>query len=207
MRTIITSALALTLAAGIAFTQDKGKGGAPGGKGGGKAKGPGLTLTTTAFQDGGIIPDRYTAAAGANAVSPALTWSNVPMGTQSFVLHMHDPDVAIGGNTNDVIHWIAWDIPGTATSLPEGVPAQATLPDGTVQGMNQGNVPGYRGPGAPAAGPPHHYTWELYALNAKLNLPASTTRDDILKAINGKIVGKGVLVGRFILPAAPPAGK
>jgi Raf kinase inhibitor-like YbhB/YbcL family protein len=204
MKTIVTTALAITLATGVAFTQDKGKGG---GKGGGKAKGPGLTLTTTAFQDGGIIPDKYTQAVGASAVSPALNWTNVPMGTQAFVLHMHDPDVAIGGNTTDVNHWIAWDIPGTATGLPEGVPAQPTLPDGTVQGMNQGNVPGYRGPGAPAAGPPHHYTWELYALNAKLNLPPSTTRDDVLKAINGKIIGKGVLVGRFILPAAPAQGK
>jgi hypothetical protein len=202
MKTIVTTVLALTLAAGIAFTQDKGKGG------GGKAKGPGLTLTTTAFQDGGIIPEKYTQAAGlANAVSPPLNWTNVPAGTQSFVLHMHDPDVAIGGNTTDVNHWIMWDIPGTATGLPEGVPAQPTLPDGSVQGMNQGNMPGYRGPGAPAAGPPHHYTWELYALNTKLNLPPSTTRDEVLKAINGKIIGKAVLVGRFIMPAAPAQGK
>jgi len=204
MKTIITTVLAFTLAAGIAFTQDKGKGGGKGG--GGKAKGPGLTLTTTAFQDGGIIPDKYTQAS-TTPVSPALSWTNVPMGTQSFVLNMHDPDVAIGGNTTDVIHWIAWDIPGTATGLPEGVPAQATLSDGTVQGMNQRNVPGFLGPGAPAAGPPHHYTWELFALSEKLNLPPTTTRDEVLKAINGKIVGKAVLVGRFILPAAPAQGK
>lgn len=201
MKTIITTVLALTLAAGIGFTQDKGKGG------GGKAKGPGLTLTTTAWQDGGIIPDKYTQAAGAAAVSPALTWSNVPATAQSFVLHMHDPDVAIGGNTSDVIHWIAWDIPATATGLPEGMPATATMPDGTVQGMNQRNAVGYLGPGAPAAGPPHHYTFELFALSSKLNLPPSTTRDDVLKAVNGKIVGKAVLVGRFILPAAPAQGK
>ena len=203
MKIFIASALALTLAAGVAFTQDKGKGGGPGGK----AKGPGLTLTTTAFQDGGMIPEKYTQAAGPAAVSPALSWTNVPMGTVAFALHMHDPDVAIGGNTTDVNHWIAWDIPGTATGLPEGVPAQPTLPDGTVQGNNQGGVPGYRGPGAPAAGPPHHYTWELYALNAKLGLPPSSTRDDVLKALNGKIIGKGVLVGRFVLPAGAGGGK
>jgi Raf kinase inhibitor-like YbhB/YbcL family protein len=198
MKTLITTALAFTLAVGIAFTQEKGKGG---GKGGGKAKGPGLTLTTTAFQDGGVIPAKYTQAAGANAVSPPLSWTNVPPNTQSFVLHMLDPDVAIGRNNTSVIHWIAWNIPGTATSLPEGVPAQATLSDGTMQGMNQGNTVGYRGPGAPAAGPMHHYTWELFALDTKLDLPASATRDDVLKAVNGHINGKAVLVGRFVMPA------
>src|SRR6185312_12584788 len=111
MRNIFTLALAVTLAAGVAFTQEKGKGG-PGGAAKGKG-GPGLTLTTTAFQDGGIIPDKYTQQVP-NAVSPVLSWSNVPANTQSFVLHMHDPDVALNKNTSDVIHWIVWNIPATA---------------------------------------------------------------------------------------------
>jgi Raf kinase inhibitor-like YbhB/YbcL family protein len=200
VRTFITTVLAFTLAVGIAFTQDKGKGGGKGAPGGGKAKGPGLTLTTTAFQDGGVIPDKYTQAVGDAAVSPALTWSNVPANTQTFALHMHDPDVAVGRNNTSVIHWIAWNIPGTATGLPEGVPAQATLPDGTIQGLNQGMAVGYRGPGAPAPGPMHHYTWELFALDTKLDLPPTATRDDLLKAINGHINGKAVLVGRFVRP-------
>ncbi|MEO8098927.1 MAG: YbhB/YbcL family Raf kinase inhibitor-like protein [Acidobacteriota bacterium] len=197
MRTILTTVLAVALAAGVAFTQGKGKGGgAPGGAAKGKG-GPSLTLTTTAFPDGGIVPDKFTQNVPM-PVSPALTWSNVPANTQSFVLHMHDPDVAIGRNTTDVIHWIVWNIPGTATGLPENVPAVAQGPDGMMQGMNQGNVAGYRGPGAPAAGPPHHYTWELFALDTKLDLPATATRDDVIKAVNGHINGKAVLVGRFI---------
>jgi Raf kinase inhibitor-like YbhB/YbcL family protein len=200
MRTIITTALALTLAVGVSFSQDKGKGGAKG-KGG-----PGLTLTTTAFEDGGVVPNKYTSVAGDAAVSPALNWSHVPAGTQSFVLHMHDPDVAIGRNSTDVLHWLAWDIPGDVTSLPEGVKPEAMASNGMMQGKNQGNVIGYRGPGAPAAGPMHHYTWELFALDTKLNIhPAAdatplATWEQISAAMQGHILGKAVLVGRFIRP-------
>ena len=143
MKIFLTSALALTLAAGVAFTQDKGKGGGPGGKGGGKAKGPGLTLTTTAFQDGAMIPEKYTQAAGPAAVSPALTWTNVPMGTQSFVLHMHDPDVAIGGNTasrtytGTIANLNAYFAAGNATITPGGGFSSGTL---SITINDQGNT-------------------------------------------------------------------
>ena len=194
LKLISTCALALTLAVGIA--QPQGKGGGAKGKGKG---GPGLTLTTTAFEDGGIIPDKYTSQVGADAVSPELTWSNVPDGTQSFVLHMHDPDVAIGGNTDDVLHWMVINIPGTRTSLPEGVPADPVqIAGGGMQLPSIGGTPGYRGPGAPAAGPPHHYTFELYALDTMLDLPAEASREDVMAAMQGHIRGKGVLMGRFI---------
>ena len=64
---------------------------------------------------------------------------------------MHDPDVALNRTTDDVLHWLIFNIPGTATGLPENVPIAAQLPDGSVQGKNRGNLNGYRGPGAPAA--------------------------------------------------------
>ena len=160
---------------------------------------PGLTLTTSAFQDGAEIPGKYTQAVP-NPVSPKLEWTNVPDGTQSFVLNMLDPDTALQKKTDTVVHWVAFDIPGTARGLPEGVPADAKLPDGTIQIKNQGGVVGYRGPGAPAAGPMHHYTWELYALDTKLDLTPDATRADVLKAIDGHILGKAVLVGRFKRP-------
>jgi Raf kinase inhibitor-like YbhB/YbcL family protein len=82
-----------------------------------------LTLTTTAFADGTQIPVKHTQAD--EQVSPALSWSNVPEGTQSFVLHMRDPDVARNRTTEDQVHWLVWNIPGTATGLPEGVPQGA----------------------------------------------------------------------------------
>ena len=77
------------------------------------------------------------------------------------------------------------------------MPADAKLPDGTIQGKNQGGVVGYRGPGAPAAGPHHHYTFELFALDTKLDLPANCTRDELLKAMDGHVIGKAAWFGRF----------
>jgi hypothetical protein len=159
--------------------------------------GPGLTLTTTAFEDGGIIPDKYTMNAGASAVSPKLEWSHVPEGTVSFALILHDPDTSIRRSTQEVLHWLIFNIPGTATSLPEGIPSTAQLPDGTIQGKSQRGQVGYMGMGASAAGPYHHYTFELFALDTKLNLGPDATREDVLKAMDGHILGKGVVFGRF----------
>jgi len=157
---------------------------------------PGLTLTTPAFDDGSIIPPKFTQSVD-TWVSPQLKWTNVPPNTVSFVLIAHNPDVALEKKTGDVLHWMAFNIPGTATGLPEGVPTNATLPDGTIQAKNRRGLVGYLGPGAPAVGPYHHYTFELFALDTKLSLGADATRDDVLAAMNGHILGKGVLVGRF----------
>jgi Raf kinase inhibitor-like YbhB/YbcL family protein len=161
---------------------------------------PGLTLISTAFADGTVIPDKYTQAG--DQVSPALSWSNVPAGTQSFVLNMRDPDVARNRGTEDQVHWIVWNIPGNATGLPEGVAAGATRPDGSQQISASG--PSYRGPGAPAVGPRHHYTFELYALDTKIDVQpgadAWETRAKIFAAMNGHVLGKGVYVGLFKRP-------
>ena len=86
---------------------------------------PGLTLSTTAFEDGGIIPEKYTAAAGAAAVSPHLVWTHVPDGVVSFVLLEHDPDTSVNKTSEEILHWMIFNIPGAARELPEGVPAQA----------------------------------------------------------------------------------
>jgi Raf kinase inhibitor-like YbhB/YbcL family protein len=189
-----------------AFAQGGGDGrGAPpgGGQGQGRGRGPQtppLLMTTMAFEDGGVIPDKYTQKAGPMAVSPELKWSQVPMGTQSFVLLMHDPEPVLNKSSKiDVTHWLAWNIPGTSTGLPENV-AQGELPDGTRQVSLRGNA--YMGPGAPA-GPYHHYTFELYALDIKLEVPQGTpqqaaqTRNAVIDAMDGHVLGKAVLVGRF----------
>lgn len=157
---------------------------------------PGLTITSPAFEDGSVIPGKFTQSV-TDFVSPKLVWTNVPPNTVSFVLIAHDPDVALDKKIGDVLHWMAFNIPGTATGLPEGVPANATLSDGTVQAKNRRGAVGYLGPGAPAVGPYHHYTFELFALDTKLTLGADATRADVLAAIDGHILGKGVLVGRF----------
>ena len=172
----------------------------PGGQPAGQPPRPALTLTTTAFPDGDPIPAKYTQAG--EQVSPALTWTNVPPGTVSFVLHMRDPDVARNKTTEDQVHWLVWNIPGTATGLPEGVPKGPDLADGSKQISASGPV--YRGPGAPASGPMHHYTFELYALDAKMDVQAGAdaweTRTALWKAMQGHILGKAVYVGLFRRP-------
>ena len=185
-RTRITLTILLTLGVGPAMAQAAKKGPA----------GPGLTLTTTAFADGSEIPAKYTQS-DPKPVSPKLEWTNVPPNTVSFALIFHDPDVAIQRKTDDVLHWMAFNIPGSARELPEGMSADANLPDGTKQAKNLRGAVGYMGPGAGAAGPHHHYSFELFALDTKLDLGPDATRADVLKAMDGHILAKAVLVGRF----------
>lgn len=161
---------------------------------------PRLTLTSSSFKDGGIIPNKFTQAAEGTPVSPQLSWTNVPEGTVSFALILHDPDTSLNKSTNEVLHWLVFNIPGTARELREGVPDQAKLSDGSIQGINQAKKVGYLGMGAAAAGPYHHYTFELFALDTKLALGPDATQADVMKAMDGHILMKGVLVGRFHRP-------
>src|SRR3954469_8652601 len=161
---------------------------------------PPLIMTTTAWEDGGVLPNTFTMAAGTAAVSPELKWSQVPAGTQSFGLLMHDPEPVLAkGSKMDITHWLIWNIPATSTGLSEGV-AAGELPDGSRQVSLRANA--YMGPGAPA-GPYHHYTFELYALDIKLDVPqgtpqeAAATRNAVVNAMDGHVLGKAVLVARF----------
>jgi len=180
----------------------RGGGGGGQGRGGGGGRGgaPPLLMTTTAWEDGGVIPDKYTQKGGQMGPSPELKWSQVPPGTQSFVLLMHDPEPALNRSSKmDVTHWLVWNIPATSTGFPEGVP-QGELPDGTRQVSLRSN--GYMGPGAPA-GPYHHYTFELYALDTKIDVPMGTpqqaadTRNAVVNAMDGHVLSKAILVARF----------
>jgi Raf kinase inhibitor-like YbhB/YbcL family protein len=180
--------------------------GGAGQRAGGAPAAPPLTMAIAAFPDGGQIPVKYSQAAPGAApgegTSPAITWTNVPSGTQSFFLHMHDMEVARNKTTDDQAHWVVWNIPGTSTGLPEGVAKGAQLPDGSYQISATGQV--YRGPGAPANGPQHHYMFELYALDTKLDVQPSAdafeTRANVMKAIQGHILGKAVYGGLFKRP-------
>jgi Raf kinase inhibitor-like YbhB/YbcL family protein len=196
---MIVAALVL----GAAAAQDPAAGGRAGQRGTAAAPpagGPPMTLTTTAFADGTPIPVKYTQAG--EQTSPALTWTNTPVNTVSLVLHMHDPEVARNHTTEDQVHWLVWNIPATSTGLPEGVPQGAQLPDGSRQTSASG--PMYRGPGAPANGPMHHYTFEIFALDTKLDVQpgadAFETRTIVMKAMQGHVLGKAVYMGRFHRP-------
>ncbi len=203
MRGLVVAGVMLT--AGLALAQERQGapgGGAPGGAGrGGRGPAtPPLIMTSSAWEDGGVIPDKYTQAAGPTSPSPELKFSQVPMGTQSLVLLMHDPEPVLNkGSKMDITHWLVWNSPATSTGLPEGM-AQGELPDGTRQISLRST--GYMGPGA-GPGPYHHYTFELYALDTKLDIPmpqpaqAADTRTAIVNAMDGHVLGKAVLVARF----------
>jgi Raf kinase inhibitor-like YbhB/YbcL family protein len=199
MRTRLTGHLLLSLVVtlltiGLASAQDRGQGAGAGAQGGGRGGGRGgglamLTVTSTSFADGAEIPAKYT---GAQGTSPQLSWSGAPMGAASYVLIMHDVDVAIpaGNLRNDITHWVVWNIPASATSIPEGGP----VPSGANQVSMRG--PQYMGPAPPPGHPYHHYIFELFALNATLDVAAGATRADVEKAMEGKILARGAYVGR-----------
>jgi Raf kinase inhibitor-like YbhB/YbcL family protein len=157
-----------------------------------------MGLTSTSFADGAVIPDKYTQASP-SPISPQLSWTDPPAGTQSFALIVDDPDTALQRTTNEVLHWAAFNIPATVMSLPEGVANSPTLPDGTVQPLNTGKRNGFMGPGA-RGNVYHHYTFQLYALDTKLSLGPDATRAQIIAAMDGHVLGKAVLVGRFHRP-------
>jgi Raf kinase inhibitor-like YbhB/YbcL family protein len=179
---------------------------APAGQPGGAPAAPAMTLTVTGFADGADIPVKFSQAAPGAApgegTSPAIAWANVPAGTQTCVLNMRDLDVARNKGTEDQAHWVVWNIPAATTSLPEGVPKGSQRPDGSFQISATGPV--YRGPGAGANGPRHHYMFEIYALDTKLDVQptadAFETRANVMKAMQGHILGKAVYVGLFRRP-------
>ena len=184
--TVFTIVMVAALAAD-AFAQQGGRGG--GGRGGRGFNLPPLLMQTDAFPDGGIIPQKH---AGRGGVQPGFKFSGAPEGTVSYAIIFHDLDVALNGNTGDVLHWIAWNIPASAGGIPEG-----KLPEGSVQGNNITGQAVYFGPGAPAGPRYHHYVFELYALNANLTLAATASRDELIAAMAGKTVAKAAYVGRF----------
>lgn len=184
-------AISLGVGAGTGIAQDKG---AQGRGGGGRGIPAPLKITIPAFADGGTIPAKFGCSNGTNAnLSPAIQWSGAPEGAATIALIMHDPDVAVGDA--DVLHWAIFNIPATAAGLPEGVPAKATMDDGTVQIKNIGQSIGYFNP-CPPQPTTHHYMFEFYALDSKLDA-AIATRADLMKAMTGHVRAKGVYFGLF----------
>jgi Raf kinase inhibitor-like YbhB/YbcL family protein len=170
------------------------------------APAPSLFLSSTSFADVSPIPVKYTCAATepppsgprhiSTGISPELQWKNVPKGTVSFVLILHDPDARIPKAPTDITHWIAFNIPAKTTMLPEGVAPEKELPGGGLQGTNITGKAGYQGPCA-GPGPFHHYTFELLAVDKKLDLPQGATREQIEAAIKGHVLGNAAYVGLF----------
>ncbi len=149
---------------------------------------PNMQVTSNAFADGAVIPIRFTSH-GDN-VQPDFTITGAPDTTVSYAIIMHDIEVALGGNTGDVTHWVAFNIP--SANIAEG-----SLPEGSVNGNNIRNMPGYMGSGAPLRDRFHHYVFEFYALSANLELAEGASRDDVMAAMQGKVTAKAAYVGKY----------
>jgi Raf kinase inhibitor-like YbhB/YbcL family protein len=148
-----------------------------------------LQVTSSAFQDGGMIPPKYTAD-GAD-VSPPLAWEGMPEGTKSFALICDDPDAPMG----TWVHWVMWNIPPEVMSLDEGIPAVAELADGSQQGTTDFRRIGYGGPAPPSG--THRYFFKVYALDTTLDLDSATTKAKLVKAMTGHVLAQGQLVGKY----------
>ncbi len=150
-----------------------------------------IAVTSPAFAAGGAIPLRHSAYG--DGLSPALSWSGLPAGTRSLALMMEDPDAS---SARPFVHWLAWNIDPARGGLPEGVAPDAS---GLVQGRNNRRATGYFGPRPPGSRP-HHYHFQLFALDAPLNLAGGADREALLAAMNGHVLAKGDLVGLFTRP-------
>jgi Raf kinase inhibitor-like YbhB/YbcL family protein len=146
-------------------------------------------LTSTAFAQEEPVPAKY--SCDGDNVSPPLQWSDPPDGTQSFALIMDDPDAPVG----TWIHWVLYDLPADARDLPEAIPSDADLSDGSRHGENSWGRTDYGGPCPPSG--THRYFFKLYALDTVLDLEAGATKDQLLQAMEGHILAETELMGTY----------
>lgn len=148
-----------------------------------------ISLKSTAFKNGGMIPKAH--SCDGKDVSPPLSWSGVPKGTQSLAIVCEDPDAPAG----IWVHWVVFNIPTDVNKLPKGLPPDGTLRDGAKQGMNDFHRLGYGGPCPPSG--THRYYFRIYALNKKLDRKPGLTKFQLIRAMEGHILAQGQLMGKY----------
>ncbi|MBN2542455.1 YbhB/YbcL family Raf kinase inhibitor-like protein [bacterium] len=159
---------------------------------GSKAKGGnemGIKVTSSAFEEGGMIPSKYTC--DGEDISPPLAWSGIPEGTKSIALISDDPDAPAG----TWVHWVLFNIPPDVTGLPENVPSSVKLENGAVHGTNDFRRPGYGGPCPP--GGTHRYFFKVYALDTILDLRPGAAKAELVNTMKGHILADGQLIGKY----------
>jgi len=164
-----------------------------------QAKGK-LGVSSTAFRDGGTLEQKYSEYA--DGVSPPLAWKPVD-GARSYAIIMEDPD---SSPVKPFVHWLAWNIPAEVTALPEGLQEQPRLtePEGVLQGRTTRGSIGYYGPRPPAGEAAHRYHFQVFALDTQLDLQFGADRDQLLQAMKGHVLAKGVIVGKYGQKVKPP---
>lgn len=159
-----------------------------------------MTVSSRTVPADGPMPAMHSEYA--DGVSPSLSWTPVP-GAKSYAVIMEDPDAK---PVTPFVHWLAWNIPGTVNSLPEGLQEQERLtePDGVLQGRTSRGSVGYYGPRPPVGDAPHHYHFQVFALDTRLDVPPGADRDTLLAAMRAHIIGQGRLVGTYRQMVPPP---
>lgn len=146
-------------------------------------------LTSTAFAHGEAIPRQY--SCDGEDISPPLSWGDPPEGTQSLALIMDDPDAPAGV----WVHWVLYNLPAGSGGLPEAVPTDAQLADGSRQGKSSWGRMGYGGPCPPSG--THRYFFRLYALDTALDLAAGASKEQLLQAMEGHVLAQAELMGLY----------
>jgi Raf kinase inhibitor-like YbhB/YbcL family protein len=154
-----------------------------------RAEGGAMELISSAFDEGGMIPSKYTCD-GAD-VSPPLKWGSIPDAAKSLVLICDDPDAPMG----TWVHWVYYDIPAQTKGLPENVSLDERPASGGIQGINDFRRIGYGGPCPP--GGTHRYFFKLYALDTLLDLSPGATKKQVLKAMENHIIDQVQLMGKY----------
>ena len=148
-----------------------------------------MKITSSAFSQGEPIPSLYTCKG--RDISPPLQWTEVPEGTESFVLILDDPDAPMG----TWVHWVYCNIPGSVRELPEGVVKNVNPDSGGIQGMTSFGRPGYGGPCPPSG--THRYFFKLYALDVVISPGGNAGKGEVLKSMKGYVLAETELMGTF----------
>jgi Raf kinase inhibitor-like YbhB/YbcL family protein len=148
-----------------------------------------LTITSAAFEQGGMIPKKYTG--DAENISPPLAWSEIPGQAKSLALIVDDPDAPSG----DWVHWVVYNMPATMKEMPEDIGPDERVPGIGIQGKNDFGKIGWGGPYPPSG--THRYFFRLYALDVVLDDLPGLTKKQLLAAIQGHILAQGELMGQY----------
>jgi Raf kinase inhibitor-like YbhB/YbcL family protein len=149
-----------------------------------------MRLTTTAFQQGGAIPRRF--SPDGEDISPELSWSGVPEDTESFVLIMHDPDAPRDGGFT---HWVLFNIPPNVTHIPEDIAPDDNLEGIGTHGKNDSGKAGYVGPHPPSG--THRYYFRLSALRDTLKLRPGASHAQVRSAMQGLVLAQADIMGTY----------
>lgn len=158
-----------------------------------------MKITSSAFKHGEVVPKKYTCEG--KDISPPLTIAGVPEKTKSLAIICDDPDAPTpeAPRPNPWVHWVMYNMNPSVTTLKEGVEI-SSIPGAkegaaTQAGMTDSKKPQYHGPCPPRGN--HRYFFTVYAVKIVLDLPSGATKEDVLKAIEGKVLAEAALMGTY----------